>query len=151
MASQHFPCYSAVFPLLLRQHEGRHEILLHRRRNTGYMDGKWDIAGSGHIDAGETARQALARECAEELGIHVRPEDADFAHVCHRLGLEGDRTYYDLYFFVRGYTGTPAIMEPEKCDGLAWFALDALPEEMIDFRRLHLRQALQGVSYDEIF
>ncbi len=149
--SQHFPCYSAVFPLLLREHNGKREVLLHRRRNTGYMDGKWDIAGSGHVDEDETARQALARECAEELGIRVRPEDAEFAHVCHRLGKEGDRTYYDLYFFVRTYEGTPAIMEPHKCDGLDWFPLDALPADMIDFRRLHLHQALTGVAYDEWF
>ena len=69
--SQHFPCYSAVFPLLLREHNGKREVLLHRRHNTGYMDGKWDIAGSGHVDEDETARQALARECTEELGIRV--------------------------------------------------------------------------------
>ena len=149
--SQHFPCYSAVFPLLLRERNGQREVLLHRRHNTGYMDGKWDIAGSGHVDEGETARQALARECGEELGIRVRPEDAEFAHVCHRLGKEGDRTYYDLYFIVHAYQGTPAIMEPHKCDGLAGFSLDALPEDMIDIRRLHLRQALNGKMYDELF
>lgn len=149
--SQHFPCYSAVFPLLLREHNGKWEVLLHRRHNTGYMDGKWDIAGSGHVDEDETARQALARECTEELGLRVRPEDAEFAHVCHRLGKEGDRTYYDLYFFVRAYQGTPAIMEPNKCDGLDWFPLDALPEDMIDFRRQHLHQALRGEMYGEWF
>lgn len=149
--AQHFPCYSAVFPLLLREHNGKREILLHRRYHTGYMDGKWDIAGSGHVDEDETARQALARECREELGIRVRPEDAEFAHVCHRLGKEGDRTYYDLYFFVHAYEGTPAIMEPDKCDGLDWFPLDTLPEDMIDFRRLHLHQSLNGEVYDELF
>ena len=149
--AHHFPCYSAVIPLLLRQRGGKQEILLHRRHNTGYMDGQWDIAGSGHVEGNETAREALARECAEELGIHVRPEDAEFAHVCHRLGREGDRTYYDLYFFVHAYTGTPTIMEPGKCDGLAWFSLDALPEDMIGFRRLHLHQALSGEYYDELF
>ena len=71
--------------------------------------------------------------------------------MCHRLGKEGDRTYYDLYFFVHTYTGTPTIMEPEKCDALAWFSLDALPEDMIGFRRLHLHQALSGEYYDELF
>ena len=42
-------------------------------------------------------------------------------------------------------------MEPDKCDGLNWFPLDALPEDMIDIRRLHLRQALNGKMYDELF
>ena len=60
-------------------------------------------------------------------------------------------TAYDLYFFVHAYEGTPSIMEPDKCDGLNWFPLDALPEDMIDIRRLHLRQALNGKMYDELF
>lgn len=42
-------------------------------------------------------------------------------------------------------------MEPNKCDGLDWFPLDALPEDMIDFRRQHLHQALWGEMYDEWF
>lgn len=29
--------------------------------------------------------------------------------------------------------------------------LDALPEDMIGFRRLHLHQALSGEYYDELF
>lgn len=47
-------------------------ILLHRRKNTGYEDGKWDIAGSGHVDEDETAQTAVIRECQEELGIEVQ-------------------------------------------------------------------------------
>jgi len=63
----HFRALSAVFPVLLK---AGGDGLLHRRQNTGYMDGLWDFAGSGHVDGGETAR-----ECREELGISVRPED----------------------------------------------------------------------------
>ena len=70
---EHYRSYSAVFPILLRDGKDGREVLLHLRQNTGYMDGTWDFAGSGHVDENETARQAVARECREELGICVDP------------------------------------------------------------------------------
>ena len=74
---EHYRSYSAVFPILLREGANGREVLLHLRQNTGYMDGCWDFAGSGHVDENETARQAVARECLEELGITVNPADMD--------------------------------------------------------------------------
>ena len=61
MAKEYFRTLSAVFPIILRREGGRTQILLHLRQNTGYMDGFWDVAGSGHVDGGETASQALCR------------------------------------------------------------------------------------------
>ena len=125
---EHYRSYSAVFPILLRDGKDGREVLLHLRQNTGYMDGTWDFAGSGHVDENETARQAVARECQEELGICVDPADAEFVHLCHRVAGGDGRTYYDLCFVIRKYTGVPAVMEPEKNAGLHWFPVNALPE-----------------------
>ncbi|MGN0185538.1 MAG: NUDIX domain-containing protein [Aristaeellaceae bacterium] len=144
--NRHFGAYSAVFPVFLRTRDGRRQVLLHRRLNTGYMDGLWDIAGSGHVDAGETAMQALIREAMEELGVVLHPEDVAFAHLSHRLG---SRTYYDIYFLVHSWIGTPEIREPEKCSDLAWFDVNALPEDMIDIRRTDLLHCLRGEAYSE--
>ena len=98
---EHYRFYSAVFPILLREGANGQEVLLHLRQNTGYMDGCWDFAGSGHVDENETARQAVARECQEELGITVEPADAEFIHLCHRVAGGDGRTYYDLCFRIR--------------------------------------------------
>ena len=81
------------------------KILLHRRQNTGYQDGKWDIAGSGHVDQYETAQSAVVRECKEEIDINVKIEDLAFVHLSHRLSK--DRTYYDIYFIVNIFSGIP--------------------------------------------
>jgi len=143
---EHFRAYSAVFPVITRTNGDKAEILLHRRQNTGYQDGKWDIAGGGHVDEGETATAAAARECREELGIGVKPGDLTFAHLCHRLS---DRTYYDIYFTVRKYDGTPAIMEPDKCSELRWFDTGELPPDMIDCRRAALKNIRAGDHYSE--
>ena len=59
---EHYRSYSAVFPILLREGANGQEVLLHLRQNTGYMDGCWDFAGSGHVDENETARQAVTRK-----------------------------------------------------------------------------------------
>lgn len=145
--AEHARTLSAVFPIFLREDEGRTEILLHRRQNTGYMDDRWDVAASGHVDEGETATQTVVRECMEEIGVTVRVEDVEFAHLTHSFSL--GRVYYDIYFVVKRFNGTPRIMEPDKCSALAWFALDALPDDMIDDRRADVEDYLRGVHYSE--
>ncbi len=147
---EHYRTLSAVFPIILREIDGDRQVLLHRRANTGYMDGKWDFAGSGHVEQVETAKMAVVRECIEELGIIVDADDVRFAHLSHRLGRQGARTYYDIYFIVHKYDGVPMIAEPEKCSALEWFSIDALPMEMIDLRRRALEDCLKGIPYSEI-
>ena len=126
------------------------EVLLHLRQNTGYMDGCWDFAGSGHVDENETARQAVARECLEELGITVNPADMEFVHLCHRVAGGDGRTYYDLCFVIRKYDGTPAVMEPDKNAGLRWFPTEALPENTSTAVEVMLRPCLRGQPYSEV-
>ena len=141
--------YSAVFPLIISS-DGK-KILLHRRQNTGYMDGFWDTAGSGHVDAGESAQQAAARESREELGIEVAINQLEFAHVSHNIGSADGRTYYHLYFWVRQYQNIPTIMEPDKIADLRWFPFDELPDKMISIRRHALEKLMIGEKYSENF
>lgn len=150
MAKEYFRTLSAVFPIILRREGGRTQILLHLRQNTGYMDGFWDVAGSGHVDGGETASQALCRECFEELGIRVRPQDTEFARLTYSVdSADETETYYHLFFFVRAYEGTPRIMEPDKSAALEWFDLDRLPDGMVPALRSDVGELMRGVVYGE--
>lgn len=148
--AEHYRTLSAVFPLIVRTVDGQRQVLLHQRAHTGYMDGMWDFAGSGHVDENETATQAVVRECREELGIEADAESVAFVHLTHRLGRGGARTYYDLYFTVGRFAGVPRIAEPEKCTGLEWFGLDRLPPDMIGIRRKALEDVLHAIPYREI-
>jgi 8-oxo-dGTP pyrophosphatase MutT (NUDIX family) len=147
---EHFKSLSAIFPIILKKKDDNVQILLHRRKNTGYQDGKWDIAASGHVDEGETAKMAVVRECAEELGIDVKIIDLSFVHLSHRVSKSGGRTYYDIYFVVNNYDGMPKIMEPDKCSELRWFKINDLPIEIIDIRKIVLDNYRNNIQYSEI-
>lgn len=148
--TEHYKTLSAVFPILLRIENNKKQVLLARRANTGYMDGMWDFAGSGHVDKNETAMQAVKREAKEEIGIIVELKDINFVHLSHRLGKNGNRTYYDIYFSIEKFVGEPIIAEPDKCSDLKWFDIEYLPSDMIDIRKEVFQMYLKSVYYSEI-
>jgi 8-oxo-dGTP pyrophosphatase MutT (NUDIX family) len=146
---KHFRTLSASIPIILQKKDGNVEILLHRRKNTGYKDGEWDMAGSGHVDENETAKMTAVRECAEELGIGVKIEDLSFAHLAHRINT-GEKTYYDIYFVVNKYDGIPKIMEPNKCSELRWFKITDLPNDIMYIRKVVIDNYIDNIQYSEI-
>lgn len=109
-------------------------ILLMRRSGTGFFDGLYSLPG-GHVEAGESVRQAAARELGEETGLEVAPAALECLGVVHRLS---DTNRID--FFVRApvWRGEAQIREPDKCDQLAWFARTALPTAMVPYVRTAL-------------
>ena len=55
------------------------KILLQRRFNTGYMDGKYSLP-AGHVDEGESFGKCIAREAKEEIGVDVDIKDLKFVN-----------------------------------------------------------------------
>ena len=62
--------------MLMREQDGAEQIVLQKRRRTGYADGLWDVSVSGNVEAGEPRKAELIREAAEELGLI---DDEDYA------------------------------------------------------------------------
>lgn len=136
MAGHSFALVPASYVYLLR---GDH-VLLQQRRNTGYMAGHWVAGAAGHIDPGETARQAAAREALEEIGVTIPAHALELVSVMQRTdGTDNPREQRaDWFWTTREWDGEPHICEPAKAQALAWFQLNALPEPMPDYERFIL-------------
>lgn len=109
----------------------RHGRFLAARRVEGReLGGFWEFPG-GKIEPGESPREALSRELAEELGIGVR-EAAFWQFVEHPAPERGLRI--GLHFFqVSSFSGSPCPREgqflcwlsPGDAAGLAFLPADA--------------------------
>ena len=116
-------------------------VLLQRRHGTGYMDGHWALAAAGHVEQGESATQAAAREAGEELQVEIRCADLQPLCAMHRTGGEGVGLTERVDFFYRAlsWTGTPIRAEPHKSSSLGWFSLSALPSPMVPHEEMFLQ------------
>ncbi|MCP1312227.1 NUDIX hydrolase [Paenibacillus tyrfis] len=136
-----FRVHSAVYLLLV--HENK--LLLLRRTNTGYEDGKLSLV-AGKMDGNEEVKRAAAREAWEESGVRVDPADLEVASVMHRLSDTGE--WIDFFLTVKRWEGEPYNREPDKCSEMAWYPLDGLPEDVIPHVRQAVENVLAGVFYD---
>lgn len=121
------------------------QILLLSRFNTGYEDGSYSVV-AGHVDAGETVTQAAMREANEEIGVMLEPTDIQIVHVMHRKS-EDERI--DFFMAVRHWGGDVTNNEPQKCDDLAWVAVDALPNNTIPYVKRAIENYQASVYYSE--
>lgn len=98
--------------------DGERVLLGKRSATRDRFPGVWDIFG-GHIEPGETARQALLRELREELGIEVSQAEP--------VGIvsgrdETDMLAYEMHvFLVHGWSYRLRLRGSEHED-MRWFA-----------------------------
>jgi 8-oxo-dGTP pyrophosphatase MutT (NUDIX family) len=138
--TERFTLPSAVHLVLVR--DGR--VLLLRRFNTGYEDGNYSLP-AGHLDGGETVRQAAIREAGEELLVEARTEDCRVVQVMHRRSAD---ERIDFFVTLAHWTGEIENGEPHKCDELRWVELDRLPANVVPYIRQALANYRRGVWFD---
>ena len=109
---ERFKTNSAVQLFLIREKNGKTEILLQKRKNC-WAEGMWDSSASGHVEQGEPMTASLHREALEEIGIEINRDNIAFINMQHS-NLEG-LSYYNGYFFVKDFSGVPTIHEHDKC------------------------------------
>jgi mutator protein MutT len=129
---------------------GQGRLLLGKRsaRREAYP-GVWDLPG-GHVEAGETAEQALARELREELGV-TPTEWREWAVL--RAPAMGDADAGDGMFrlhvsLVTQWEGEPRNLLSTEHDEVAWFTLDDAAHLALahaEYPRL-FREAVEGAQ-----
>lgn len=93
-------------------------LLVHRHPDRRWYPDCWDLVG-GHIEAGESADQAVIRECREELAIGIHdPRPVPMAL--------SDPTIELHSFVVEQWDGEPVNAAPDEHDQLRWFGPDEL-------------------------
>jgi 8-oxo-dGTP pyrophosphatase MutT (NUDIX family) len=132
------------------------KILLQRRFNTGYEDGKYSMV-AGHVDKGETFTEAIIREVKEEAGIELKLEDLKVVHIMHRDSRAGYpegvamgiNQRIDTFFTADKWDGEIENKEPQKCDDLSWFDLDNLPKNIIPYVKHAIDCIKNKIFYSE--
>ncbi|MFC7441033.1 NUDIX hydrolase [Laceyella putida] len=126
--------------LMFVQHQ---QVLLLRRYNTGYEDGKYSVV-AGHLDGGEEVIQAAIREGKEEAGVKVDERDVQVVGVMHRKAVD---ERIDFFVRIHRWQGEIRNLEPHKCDDLRWFPLDALPDNMIPYVKHALKLGVEPMWF----
>ena len=94
-------------------------VLIAERPPGKHLAGRWEFPG-GKIDAGETERQALTRELAEELGVAMRSRAPALLHVSHDYD---DRRVEISLWVVEDFSGEPTGLDGQV---LKWVLPDKL-------------------------
>lgn len=121
------------------------KVLLMKRQNTGYMDGMYALV-AGHVEAGESFKEALIREAKEEVGITLKEENIEY--VCAiRRGTNSE--YINMYLKASEYEGFEENLEIDKCEEIRWIDIDNLPENMIENDRRAIFNLNNDIAFDE--
>ena len=101
-------------------HDGRGNILLTRRAKGKSFAGTWENSG-GAAKAGETSRQAIARELFEETGILAEKAEFEFLR-----SVRDKNAFYDPYCLKRETPLSEIVLLPGETDGARWASFEEI-------------------------
>jgi 8-oxo-dGTP diphosphatase len=98
-------------------------LLVHRSPTRRAYPDLWDLPG-GHVEAGESELQALAREMREELGVHIVAESSSRVGDWH-AGSGEDAVHVGVWQ-IGDWVGSPTNRAPDEHDDIAWVGISEL-------------------------
>ena len=136
--------FPIIVHIMLIQNE---EVFLLRRQKTGVMDGWYGLPG-GHMEYGETVKEAAIRECVEEAGVEI---NTIILRDIYSYRFEQEQGL-NFVFFSEDWVGMAINAEPEVFDDARYFPLQELPGKTIGWVRASIssvRSGRKGVSLVE--
>lgn len=94
-----------------------HVFLVHRSPSKAWFPDVWDLPG-GHVEPGESSRQALVRELREELGVKITPPGGNAL-----LTRRAADVFLEVWR-VDEWDGDIVNAAPDEHDAFDWFSLD---------------------------
>lgn len=120
-----------VIPAVFLIVKKANKILLLERSNTGWNDGMFTLP-SGHVEKGESPKNAIIREAFEEVGIVVKPQTLKLKCVLFRY-ISKSEERVDFIFETKEWDNIPKNKEPNKASQVLWVDEKNLPDNTIDF------------------
>jgi 8-oxo-dGTP diphosphatase len=141
MCKHRYKFFAAVHIFLIKDRS----VLLQRRFNTGFGDGKFSLP-SGHIEKNEEVKSAAIRELSEELDIKVYSDDLEITNLIQREASMG--TWIDFYLVAKKWEGDIVNAEPNKCDKLEWFSFNKLPKNTLPYIKKAIHNYTKNIIFD---
>lgn len=97
-------------------------------RNHRPFEGRWGFPG-GHIEKGETAKEAVIREIKEETGLELKPE-----FFCYSDEICPEEGWHALAIMFTGAAGGKERPDPKEVKELRWVPLEEAAGMGLAFR-----------------
>ncbi|MET9393818.1 NUDIX domain-containing protein [Streptomyces sp. NPDC006624] len=103
---------------------------------------------AGHCER-EAAIRCLVREAEEEAGLLVDPDSVELVHVIHHSDSPTARPRIGLVFRAHSWSGTPRLLEPDRCVEWRWWDPTDLPAAVVPYSRVAIEGIVAGRLYSE--
>lgn len=103
------------------------KVLLGKRKNVGIGKGTWGFPG-GHLEENESFEGAVKREVLEETGMKIK--NLRFVTATNDIFTKEKKHYVTLFLLAEHVSGSPKVLEPEKCEKWNWFEWKKLPSPL---------------------
>jgi len=123
--------HRAAFCLIIND---KGDILLQQRsKEKKLWPNKWDVTVGGHVKSGELGRQALIRECEEELGLKIKDEEVKFiVGSISKYSKPGyvNNHFDEFYLIIKNVKIDELILQKEEVEQAKYFSQKELLERI---------------------
>lgn len=127
-------CHRTAHVWVVRQQEGRTQVLLQKRaQNKDSFPGCLDTSSAGHIPAGCEPMESALRELREELGIAAKPEELTFIgkfRIRYEKEFHGklfrDNEVSFVYLYREAVEESALCLQKEEVESVLWMDLAEL-------------------------